>query len=180
MKPSITRSSRQTGGAGTGVLLFVALLEIALAIFLFLWWRAGVCQPPLPAAIQRALLGSRAGGQIGGNLNGGPSQEQGSQTQAQSIATSVPQGRDSSTGAAAQDAGSNTSGGNTSGSLNDVPDPNCVGKTTASLLSSGSSTPPPTCAPMKAPAQLQQAAAQVQNMNGATNAQSQPAGSPTP
>jgi hypothetical protein len=92
----------------------------------------------------------------------------------------VPEGGNSSTGAAAQNAGSNAAGGNTSGSLNDVPDPNCVGKTTASLLSSGSSTPPPTCAPIKAPAQLQQAAQQVQNMNGATNAQTQPAASNTP
>jgi len=115
-----------------------------------------------------------------GNLNGGPGQEQSTQTQVQSDATIVPQGDVTSTNAAAQNAGGNASGGTTSGGLNDVPDPNCVGKTTASLLSSGSSTPAPTCAPMKAPAQLQQAAQQVQNMNGATNAQSQPAGSPTP
>ena len=171
-----SRSHRQAGGAGAGVLLLVALLEIAIGVFLFFWWRAGICQPPLPASIQHALLGGGGAGPGGGDENGGPNQEQNVRTQSQAIATSAPSGADSaSTGATAQDAA-----GNTSGSLRDVPDPKCVGKTTASLLGSGSSTPPPSCAPMKAPPQLQQAAAQVQNMNGATNDHRQPAASPTP
>lgn len=176
MKPSMSRSRRQAGGVGTGLLLLVALLEIAFGVLLFLWWRAGVCQPPLPAGIRHALLGGGGAGLVGGNENAGSDQEQNAQTQAQTAATSAPQEGDSTTtGAAAQD-----SGGNTSGNLNDVPDPNCVGKTAASLLNSGSSTPPPSCAPMKAPAQLQKAVQQVQNMNGATSDQNEPAASATP
>lgn len=172
----MTRSRRQAGGIRTALLFIVAIIEIAIGWLLYTWWRGGACQPPMPASIQRALLGGGAAGPNGGNDNSGPGQDQDVQTQSQTGATSAPQGGGSTaTGASAQ-----TGAGDTSGSLNEVPDPNCVGKTTASLLGSGSSTPPPTCAPMKAPAELQHAAQQVQNMNGATSGQSQSAASPRP
>ena len=66
----------------------------------------------------------------------------------------------------APDASASTSGGATnasvSGDLNQVPDPNCVAKTTASLLSTDRASARPSCAPMNQPPQLRQAAKQLQ------------------
>lgn len=169
MMNRLSRNRSSRGGMGSGLVAILGLVEIAVLIYLLLWARsAGACAPP-----QLRMLGNLFGPQQmqGGNGAPGPSDaNNGNQPQPRPVQTQSADQPTTSGG----DAGGAQSTGTTSGNLNDVPDPNCVGKTTASLLNSDSSTPPPSCAPMKAPPELQKAAQQVQGLGQQTDA------SPTP
>lgn len=135
-------------------MLTLLLFSIAIIEGVVIWalWTHRVPCAPAAAAVPAAGLLNGGGG--GGEI------ENGSGAGTPLAPSSAP--------AAAAPASSAASGGSgtnqpVSGDLNQVPDPNCVAKTTASLLNSGESTAPPSCAPMSPPPQLQQAAKQVQS-----------------
>jgi hypothetical protein len=130
------------------LLLFVVALVEGFLIW-ELWTHRTACAA---AAAAPATLPNAAGG---GGLEAGSGN--GSALQPSPAA---PAPANSASGSAAS--GGSVSNQAVSGDTNQVPDPNCVGKTAASLLNSGPSTTPPSCAPMSPPPQLRQAEKQVQ------------------
>ncbi len=153
------RSSR--GGIGSGLVVLVGLVEVAVLIALVLWFRsAGACVPPQFRPLSHFL--SPGGGQLTG-----PAQPGGS-ADSQSVGVQTGSAQANGQQAATDDANGSSGGahdpGAVSGDLNAVPDPKCVGSEAASMLNSGSATAPPSCPPIKAPPALQQAAKQVQGL----------------
>ncbi len=131
------------------LLLFVVAVVEGFVIWT-LWTHRAPCAPT-PAASPQGLLNGGSGGDA---TQGGSGS-----TPPLTPASPAPSGP-------APDASASTSGGGTntsvSGDLNQVPDPNCVAKTTASLLSTDRASARPSCAPMSPPPQLRQAAKQLQ------------------
>lgn len=118
----------------------VAVLEVALLVAIVLFVRSGSCRLIAPSA-----LGSLMGGASGGDKG-----DAGDRGAGAALPSSLPP----VTAAPGSGSASDTSGAqnaNVSGDLNQVPDPNCVGKTAAGLLNSQASTTPPSCPPMSAP-----------------------------
>jgi hypothetical protein len=132
------------------LLLFVVALVEGFLIW-ELWSHRTTCAASTNAAPATLLNGAGGGGGLeSGSGNGS----------AVVPSPAVPASANpASSGAASGGSASNQA---VSGDLKQVPDPNCVGKTAASLLNSGQSTTPPSCAPMSPPPQLQQAEKQVQ------------------
>jgi hypothetical protein len=138
------------------IVAIVAIFEIAVVAGIVAWVRSGACALPTAQSVGRMIGG---GGSESEPTGQGSPQPVPAAAASAATASPVP-GSDGS----AQAAGA-------SGDLNQVPDPNCVAKTTAGLLNSDSSTAPPSCPPMSPPPALQKAAGEVQNM---------PATTPTP
>ena len=137
------------------LLLFVVALVEGFLIW-ELWTHRTAC--PATTSAAPAALPNGAGG--GGGLETGS----GNGTAVQPSPASPVSANTAPGGAAAGGSASNQA---VSGDLNQVPDPKCVGKTAASLLNSGQSTTPPSCAPMSPSPQLQQAEKQVQGAGAA-------------
>ena len=133
------------------LLLFLIAVAEGVAIWA-LWTHRAPCAAAAGATPAAGLLGpgGAGGGTESGSGNAAPP----------TPGSGAPASAAPAASAAAEGSGTNQP---VSGDLNQVPDPNCVAKTTASLLNSGESTAPPSCAPMSAPPQLQQAAKQVQD-----------------
>jgi hypothetical protein len=130
------------------LLLFVVALVEGFLIW-ELWTHRTACAAATTAP---AILPNGAGG---GGLEAGSGNGTALQPSPAAPASASPErGGDAGSGSVSNQA--------VSGDINQVPDPKCVGKTAASLLNSGQSTTPPSCAPMSPPPQLQQAEKQVQ------------------
>lgn len=123
-------------------LAFVAVVEIVVAIAIALFLRNGSCvvafgaPQSLGGGMARATASpdaSASGAPAALPPAGSPSPVPGDTPSA--AAYGVPQS------------------GNAQVPSAQVPDPNCVGKTTAGLLNSDSSTTPPSCAPVNVPTQ---------------------------
>lgn len=119
---------------------FTLLLFVIAAIEGFLIWELWTHRTPCAAAAgtvpsAQPFAGGAGAGNGGGSGNGTPLPP----------STPVPA---SATPATRAGAGGSPASGTASGDLNQVPDPNCVGRTTASLLNAGQSTTPPSCPPM--------------------------------
>jgi len=124
------------------LVVFVGLLEIGFVVALVFFVRSGSC-----VAFTTPSLSPSLGRMVGATPSSDP---------AGGGAPVVPPPVQSP--AAAVDAPSaNPSGalqaGNADVNSGQVPDPNCVAKTTAGMLNSNSSTTPPSCAPMNVPTQ---------------------------
>ncbi|GEM_PF-2976028 len=159
-KMGFPRSSR--GGMGSGLVVLVGLVEIAVLIALLLWFRsAGACLPPQFRSLSHFL--SPGGATMTGHAQSGGADDSNAGAQTGSGQANGQQaGSDDANGAS----GGAHDPGAVSGDLNAVPDPKCVGSEAASMLNSGSATAPPSCPPMKVSPALQQAAKQVQGMGG--------------
>lgn len=136
------------------LLLFVVAVVEGIVIWT-LWTHRAPCATAPSAAPSAGLLNGGAGG---GGIEGGS----GSAPPA-TPASAAPAGASPAPSSVSSGSGSDAAA---SGDLNQVPDPNCVAKTTASLLNSGQATAPPSCAPMSPPPQLRQAAKQLQGGPG--------------
>lgn len=163
MQKRVFPRSSGRGGIGSGLVVVVGLIEVAVLIALMLWFRsAGACVPPQFRPLSRFLApgGAQMTGpaQPGGGVD---NQNVGAQT-----GSSQANGQQTATDDANGGSGGAHDSGNVSGDLNAVPDPKCVGNEAASMLNSHSATAPPSCPPMKAPPALQQAAKQVQGLGG--------------
>lgn len=156
-------------------LAVVALLEILVVVAIVLWIRAGAPCNGGVSALPPALLGlfgghgaasaSTASGAAAGG--GAAATEAGDDAESPGPVSSGGAAGATDNGGAA---GASAAGGSAqaNGDLNQVPDPNCVGKTAAGLLNSDQAKPQATCGAFKAPPELKAAAAQVQNGIGTT------------
>jgi hypothetical protein len=140
--------TRKRGHWGRWFVTLIALLEIAVLAGIFMWMRGGACGIPTAQTFVRMFAS--------GGANDVPPVVGGSDRVSQQPAAGTQGNGDASNAAPGK-------GASVSGDLNEVPDPNCVAKTTAGLLNSGDATTPPSCAPMSPPPALRQAAGQVQN-----------------
>jgi hypothetical protein len=144
------------------IITLFALLELALIIAMLFWFRGstqctGAASEAFAGMMFRVpLLGPMlaGGGGGGGAPAGGNPASNGNGAIAPAAAPSpLPQ-----TAAPASVAASGAPDTRPSGSLNDVPDPNCVGHQAASLLNSDKATAQPTCGSFSAPPELKAAA----------------------
>lgn len=140
--------------------MILGLVELA-AIAGFIAFRDRAC--PIVTA-NRAGGASAAGGAALPLSAGGGGSEAGSSGPAQTPQApppSVSSGSQAGAGANSDSGGSGSA--QAQGDVNQVPDPNCVAKTTAGLLNSEpAASTPPSCAPMSPPPALKQAEQQVQ------------------
>lgn len=120
-------------------LVFVALIELVVAIAIVLFLRNGSCVVAFGASPSLGRM-VRATPSADASTGGAP-------VVPPPAGSPVPVPSD--TPPAASSGVPQT--GNAQVPSGEVPDPNCVGKTTAGLLNSNSSTTPPSCAPMNAP-----------------------------
>jgi hypothetical protein len=153
---------------GTWIVVILALLEIG-GLAAFIAFRDRACTiiaavDHLPAAAMPAAAAGGAavaipGGGGGGGLDAGTA----TQTAAPVAAPSATPPAAAAGAGTAANAAANPGDIKTQGDTNQVPDPNCVGKTAAGLLNSNAAqTAPPSCAPMSPPPALKQAEQQVQ------------------
>ena len=140
------------------LLLFVVAVVEGFVIWT-LWTHRAPCAP-VPGASPQALLDGGAGGAMQGGSGNDATQGGTGTTPPLAPASPAPSGAASDPGASPPGANGNA---RVSGDLNQVPDPNCVAKTTASLLSSDRASAGPSCAPMSPPPQLRKAAKQLQD-----------------
>ncbi len=140
--------------------MILGLAELA-ALAGFIAFRDRAC--PIVTANRSGGATAAAGGVLALPPGGGGT-EAGSSGPAQPPQTPPP----AASSASSAGAGANTDGGESGsaqaqGDVNQVPDPNCVAKTTAGLLNSEpAASTPPSCAPMSPPPALKQAEQQVQ------------------
>lgn len=147
-------SPRKPRHTGRWIVAIVAVLEIAVVVGIFFWVRNGLCAAGMSPALGRAF------GSGVTSAEPSPGSDAGTVSPQPQASGNQPEG--SASGAAsAQGAGA-------SGDLNEVPDPNCVGKAAAGVLNSDEATTAPSCAPMSPPPELKQAEKQVQTMGTPT------------
>jgi len=155
----ITTRPRNNHAYAWVVTLF-ALMELALIIALLFWFRGSTqCTSAATQAVaglvfRMPVLGPMLAGP-GGAAPGGGNPSSGGSGVVPPIAAPTP----APPASAAQNAVA-TGAPDTppSGSLKDVPDPNCVGHQAASLLNSDQATAQPTCGSFSAPPELKAAA----------------------
>jgi hypothetical protein len=183
MQQTVNAPPRKRGGAGIWLFL-IALLEIAAFAVLWYLLRAGSpCLPSSPAAMLDVLRGGA--GTTGGRLPGAPA----------GGAAALPEPSSAGAGAGPMTAplagtadGSQTAAGaagggdaRATGDLNEVPDPNCVGKAAAAMLSaSPAPAAQPSCGALKAPDELKAAARQVQGLGADSHGSGSAQAAPSP
>jgi hypothetical protein len=144
------------------VITFFALLELALIIAMLFWFRGSTqCTSAATESIAALMfrvpvLGPMFAGPGGAAPGGGGNPSSGgSGVVVPPIAAPSPAPQ---TSAAVSTVATGAPDTPPSGSLKDVPDPNCVGHQAASLLNSDQATAQPTCGSFSAPPELKAAA----------------------